>query len=814
VHPAEQFEGKAAKSVSQLKTVADLTQKFDQVKRARQSLERQWKLNLAFYKGKQYSFFPPRSDRLESLSTEEGEKPRHRVRIVSNQIIVGAHALLAQLTKTKPQFFAAPGSGSDHDIKASQMAQRLFEYWWSDLRLDEKLDEALLWSIIAGQGYWKVSWDPHAGKQMRFLMDPEGNPVVDDNMKDAFRAQLEQMGIPPQEKVVYLGDIKIEALSPFDVYLDPTARTFEQCKWAICVHHLDADEIKARWGKDVRPDSVTSSPDTSLPFANAEDAAEPDVRKVYIGYFLPSAAMPNGREVAWIDGADKDILEDKPWKYPTHDLPLIKFPGLRVPGGVYDDAPVTHSIPMQKELNKTISQIVEYKNLTINPVMIAPVGSLRTRRTNEPGQVLQYAPVGNMKPEFEALPSLPPYVFDHLNHISARLKEIFFSVDVLEGKVPPNVEAGIAIDLLQEMASDRLAPIIKLIELGLARSGQLMLGLAQQYYIEPRLLRIRGSGGSIQVKRFTQADINGGVTISAKVGSGLPRTRAGRQAQIERLVELQMVPPDKAMKFMELGDYKGLSDQMEADEDHAYREVEMLIKGQPINPEAIQAAMEQVNRGINPESGETLSGDPAEIQYLLQRASLQPGPVDNHGVHYDVLRSFMIGVEFQNLPPEIRQRFYTHAELTQAAMQQLPSPEAQAPRVNLQVKATTGPSVMAKILHGAGVDVTPNDTAEPPLETWVTDSVDKPDADAAGPGQEGEHLSKAAQIMLDSKIKAVEVQEKMSRDAKSHENDERRKDELHSETVRRARADASTAEKREKQSSFKPKPAQPKKKSK
>jgi hypothetical protein len=806
VNPGEEYSGKAVKSNSQLKTVADLCNKFETLKRGRQAMERQWRLNLAFYKGKQYSFFPPRSDRLESLSTDEGEKPRHRVRITSNQIIVGAHSLLAQLTKTKPQMYAAPGSGSDHDVKAAQLALRLFEYWWDDLRLDEKLDEALLWSIIAGQGYWKISWDAQAGKQMRFLMDPMGNPIVDDSMKDLFRGELEKMGIPPQEKVVYMGDIKIEAMSPFDVYLDPTARTFEDAKYAICVHHLDPDEIKARFGKELSATDVSVSPDNTLPFSNSEDAADPTVRKVYIGYFCPGPAIPNGRIVAWVDGPEKQILSDEKWNYPSNDLPLVKFPGLRVPGGVYDDAPTTHSIPLQKELNKTISQIVEYKNLTINPVMTAPIGSLRTRRTNEPGQVLQYAPIGNHKPEFETLPTLPPYVFEHLENISRRLKEIFFSVDVLEGKVPPNVEAGIAIDLLQEMAADKLSPIIKLIELGLARAGQLMLGLAQEYYIEQRLLKIRGSGGSIQVKRFTQADINGGVTITAKVGSGLPRTRAGRQAQVERWVELGIVPPDKATKYLDLGHVAGITDRFQADEDQAYREIEKLIKGQPLNPEAVNAAIGQMQQGINPETGEAISGDPAEIQYLLQRASLMPGPVDNHAVHYDVLSFFMTGVEFENLPTDVRERFYIHAELTQQAMSTLPQVEPQAPRVNLQVKATTGPTAMSKILRASGVDVTEQDTAEPPLETWVTDSVDKPDADAAGPGQEAEHLSKAAKQMLDVKLKAVEVQGKQARDDDSHEAQERRAEELHSEALRAAQADANTAEKRAKQSSFKPQP--------
>src|SRR2546422_1206003 len=51
----------------------------------------------------------------------------------------------SQLTKTKPRIFATPGSGDENEIRAAQMAESLLEYWWQDMALDEKLDEALLW---------------------------------------------------------------------------------------------------------------------------------------------------------------------------------------------------------------------------------------------------------------------------------------------------------------------------------------------------------------------------------------------------------------------------------------------------------------------------------------------------------------------------------------------------------------------------------------------------------------------------------------------------------------------------------------------
>ncbi|HEX5912702.1 MAG TPA: hypothetical protein VFY54_06195, partial [Rubrobacter sp.] len=328
---------------------------------------------------------------------------------------------------------------------------------------------------------------------------------------------------------MYLGDVKVEAISPFDVLLDPTAKNFEEAKYAICIHHLDPDEVKSRWGVTVDADAVPAEPFAALPFSNSEGADEPTVKRVYIGYFQPSAAMPNGRYVVWTEKPNQ-ILQDGPWPYPTNDLPIVKFPGLRNPGSIYDEAVITHAIPLQKELNKTISQIVEYKNLTIRPRVWAPVGSLRQRLTSEPGNVYEYQPIAGLKPEVEDLPSLPPYVFEHLENISARLNDVFALTEVGEGKLPPNLEAGVAIDLLQEMSTDRMAPTIKLIESALGRAGQLMLSLAQKYYIEPRLLKIRGSGGSVQVKRFSQADIDGGVSVNVESGSGLPRTRAGRQA--------------------------------------------------------------------------------------------------------------------------------------------------------------------------------------------------------------------------------------------------------------------------------------------
>ncbi len=773
-------------SIASLDTPEKLQKKFDEMKNGRSGLERQWRLNLAFYKGKQWSYIDPGLGRIITYGTEEGEKPRHRVRITSNQISGGVQSLLAKMTKTKPVISATPGSSSDADIKAAQMAESLLEFWWDEFEQEDLLYEALTWAVITGQGYWKITWDQLANKALKFVIDPStGQPITDDAKAEEVRSQAAEAGQEVPEQTVYLGDIKIEAMSPFDVFLDPTAKTFKDCKYVVCVHHLSVDEIQGRWGKrGVKPDSASSPEDVRLPFTGAADAATPNVKRVYVGYFLPQPALPQGRYVVWMEKPNT-ILEDSKWPYPTNELPIVKFPGVRVPGSIYDGSEVETSIPLQKELNKTISQIVAFKNLTINPRVWAPVGSIRTKINNEPGAVYQFTPIAGLKPEIEKMPSMQPYVFEHLKDITSRLRDVFYLQDVTEGTVPPNVEAGIAIDLLQEMATDRLAPKIRLMETGLGRAGQLMLNLAQQYYIEPRMLKIRGSGGSVQVRKFTQADIAGGISVNVEAGSGLPRTRAGRQARIQSYVEMGVIKPDQAWKHLDIADLKGVAKMFQADEDMAYREHDKLIRGIPINQEAMQNAIMQADMGINPETGMAFA-DENEVMSFIEGAAYSPMPFENSTMHLDTHHLFMKSVEYEALSPDAQRRFQMHSMKTQEKLAGEREVEENV-KASLALKGTIGPTGAAEILNKLGnPGITPEVMAEPPLETWVTDSMDKPDVDEAG-NDPFTPEERAHQELMDA-VRMQDAHEGSERRAEEkHQVDLKRGDELHQAKLVKAR---------------------------
>ncbi|MBI2812628.1 MAG: hypothetical protein HYX67_17620 [Candidatus Melainabacteria bacterium] len=260
-----------------------------------------------------------------------------------------------------------------------------------------------------------------------------------------------------------------------------------------------------------------------------------------------------------------------------------------------------------------------------------------------------------------------------------------------------------------------------------------MLSFAQKWYIEPRLLKIKGSGGGTQVRRFSQADIAGGIAVHVESGSGLPRTRAGRQARILSYVQTGILRPDQAYKHLDLGDMKSVAVAFQAQEDQALREHDRLNRGEMLNDLAYQQTLGSVQQGINPESQQQIQNQ-QEAQELLQRAALSPQPFENYQVHLDAHSLFMTSPEFEALPLQIKQSYIMHFELTLQAMQALPSkPEPLPVRTNLQLRGTIGPTGASQILQRAGVvGITPEIMTEPPLETWVSDSVDKPDVDVVG----------------------------------------------------------------------------------
>lgn len=745
-------------SIKSLNDAQSLANKRRELETLRHREKIDWTLNREFYKGNQWAFWNkdwPGGGRLETDPLDEGDRPRYKVRLTSDEIKPGVSNHIAQLTKNRPVINAEPETGSWRDLKAAQMAQALYEYWWQpdQLALDEKLHDVLLNADIS-QGYWHITWDALAGKELSFMIAPTGQPLIgwpDDDL-DIYRDELRQQGFDPKEfeRSVYVGEISVRSIPGENVLLDSSASHFEDANYAIVIQHFDADEVKARYPKapaNLTPDSIPGEEAMYLQgvMGSAEERPK-TVRRVYTMYVRPNPVVPKGRVVCWIEGPDV-LLDDRPWPFPFDDLPLVHFPGIRRPGHALDIPIVTAARPLQKEINRTVSQVVEHKNLTMKPQLIAPRGAFdKERLTNEPGRILSYNPINGAVPEWREIPNLPQYVYAHLQDIQTRLDRLFNRMPSQRDQLPARIDSGSSIDLIQETVADQLSPTIIRLEQALARAGMLMVKLAQKYYTEPRMLKIRGANGGVQIEKFMNADLDGGFSFNAVVGSGLPRTRAGKQSRIEFLLTNQLIDQKTAMRYLDVSDMNGLNAQLQADEEQAYRTIDKLKTGQPINVTAYQQAVQQAQQIImEVESGQPvdLDGDGQpddpqqvmqQIQQMVEQAAVQPAMYEDYDTHIDVLKRFMTSAEYEQLDPATQQRFMDRFQAMYSAMYnlRLASIMPQPPRVNLQMRTTTSAPVQSAILERSGVQVTPEDVAQPPLDTWVTDDLTKPEVQQSG----------------------------------------------------------------------------------
>lgn len=788
-----------------VKSPSLLAQKRKDLDTLRQDDNAEWAQNKEFYRGNQWVMWNKVSQQLETLGVTETERPRYKVRLVNNVYQTNTNQLVAQMTKTRPQIHAVPSSGADSDMKAAQFAERLFEYKWDDLSMRSKLQSALVNAQLS-QGYWLVTWDGLAGKSMKVMLNPaDGQPIWDQELagifKEELREQAKQVGMDPQElisqfeKVVYMGDIRVDVLDGPSVWLDPVPNNWEDCAYAICKFPMTVDDIQARFGKKVTPNASSGDQAPQLMYSSKSDASRrpSNVRETFHIYHKPTPALPQGRYAVWIEGPD-EFLYQGAWEFPFSMLPLVKFSGIERPGSVYDEARGTGARPMQKEMNDIISGIAMHRRVTMKPQMIAPVGSMRQRLTDEPGAVYEYNPVAGMTPEWRQTPPLPNYVFETLQDVQRRLDRHFNIMPTERSSLPARTDSGSMVELVMEAVADQLSPEIQRMEIALAKTGDLIAAYAQHFYQEERMLRIKGPGGSVSVAKFQNADLDGSYSFEAEAGSGLPRTRAGQMQQIKELVEMGTLDPREAVMYLPIAGLKGVRTRLASDEDFANRKIDKLIKGEPLNPAAMQQALSAVTQtGQDPRTGEFFTS-PEEAIAFVQSAALAPYSFENHQVSMHVIAEQMKTTEFEKYGPDVQQRFEDHFQQLQGALMSVPQIDPNGVRVTLGLNGTVGPTAAAEILAKKGLTgITPDVMMEQPLETSVYDSMDKPDADEAGndPLSEFEQMSmiqaqQSANQLKDAKAvhQLASAQHTAEKSAEGTAAEQRRAEERHQQEMR------------------------------
>ncbi len=145
--------------------------------------------------------------------------------------------IFSQLTSNTPVVMAIPQSNEQQDINAAKSAEVVMSYARKQYYIDNKIALAVYNTFVYGTGFFKQIYDATLGAYL--IASPDG------------------------KKFKPTGDHKLTAPRPWDIYIDPNAKTQDEIKWICERMYVDVDEALTFFGEEFREILLAYKIDTS-----------------------------------------------------------------------------------------------------------------------------------------------------------------------------------------------------------------------------------------------------------------------------------------------------------------------------------------------------------------------------------------------------------------------------------------------------------------------------------------------------------------------------------------------------------------------
>lgn len=506
--------------------VSEIKEDFKRRREARRPIELNWRLNMNFVIGNQYATITQRGD-----VEECGKQYFWQQREVYNHIAPILETRLSKLARVKAQATVRPASSDDEDVASASIATKLLAAVSKENDFSSLLASANTWSEITGSVFYKIIWNPERGR----ALDASGS--------------------------VREGDVSITVCPPFEIFPENTAVSDLDSQPSIMhAKVMSADEVKRMWGKDVKGGDVNV-----FSFDNADvvgglgySATVPklisEIRKdaviVIEKYEKPSAQFENGRliiaagdtllhigELPYINGEDS-----------ARGYPFARQVCLEQLGSFFGGSVVERIIPVQRAYNAVKNRKHEFMNRIAMGVLAVEDGSVDTDNLEEeglsPGKILIYRQ-GSTPPMLMSAGQVPA---EFSREEEKLLNEFIMISGVSEvttySQVPANVSSGTAISLLLEQDDTRISLTADSLREAVRRIGKHILRLYKQFAQVPRMKRVTGENGEVELAAFSAGNI-GSEDIVFDTLNEIEDTLSARRAMVYDLLKLGLFTDER-----------------------------------------------------------------------------------------------------------------------------------------------------------------------------------------------------------------------------------------------------------------------------
>ncbi len=409
--------------------VRDVETDFENRRKERLALERQWELNMNFLSGNQYCDLNSRGEIENESKTFYWQN-----RGVFNHIAPIIDSRLAKFSRIMPDVSVRPKSDDDKDVAAATLAEKLLASAFKRCDFEKVIRKVTAWSETCGTGFYKIVWDNASGSK---LGEVDGEEV-------------------------YEGEVSVLPVSPFEIFPDSLyTEDLRDCDSVIHARAMTVKDVYEKYGVKVDGGKVSVfNLVKSTVYSKDEDVIDGAVT-VIERYERPSTQFPFGRLITVAGGK---LLYSGELPYVNAEsgqrgFPFVKQTSLTKAGSFFGVSVIDRLIPIQRAFNAIKNRKHEFMNRLSMGIMTVEDGSVDVDDLVEdglsPGKVLVYRQ-GAKAPEIMADITMP----DDFNEEEEKLINEFVIIsgvsDVTSSSSNASLSSGSALQILIEQDNSRL----------------------------------------------------------------------------------------------------------------------------------------------------------------------------------------------------------------------------------------------------------------------------------------------------------------------------------------------------------------------
>jgi len=420
------------------------------------------------------------------------------------------------LTLTTSQRPALQPTAQNTDSKSANqtiLARSVLDYYMMEKRLEIELKRATELAIISGEGFVTLDWD--ATKGQIYDVGENGQPIYD-------------------------GDAVFNTFHPLDVIRECWSESNAGPPWKCVREFKNKYDLAAKYpdkSNDIL--SISKSPDyfSRYSFLTFDAYTNGDYIPVYKFYHEPTPALPNGRQMEFVD---VDVyLNDGPLAF--KHIPIYRIAPAEFFGTPFGYTVAYDLMGLQKIYSSLMSIITTNQmNYGTQNILIPRGAEINVVALAQGLNAIEYDKnIG--KPEPLNLVQTPAEIFSQLDRVQHLMETLSGINSVARGNPESSLHSGAALALVAAQAVQFNSGLQQSYNRLLEDVGTGLIEILQDYAATPRIASIAGKSNRFRVQAFKGSDLDGINRVCVETVNPISKTPAGRLQEAQDLLQNKMI---------------------------------------------------------------------------------------------------------------------------------------------------------------------------------------------------------------------------------------------------------------------------------